>query len=688
MRKLLYKLGGVMLAILLALPAVAQSKLRFSVVGFELDVTDFSAQSPEYKKVDGSGSLYAIVKVTSNNPDDDLREYQFNFGSLKHIVVEHDGELWLYVQRNAKTVTITRKGYAPIQRYDLRTTIQPGKNYVMQLSAAQRPTYKQMVKFAVKPAKTKAVVLVKSAKEGAVEELFGIADASTGEVAKSLELGSYTYRVIASGCNNVEGRILLNDRSSILNENINLRAKQKAVNASGDSTLVRFTVTPAAANAVLLVKRDDADSDELFSIANARTGAAQRHLHPGRYSYTIISDEYESAEGSFTVQARQRGSYEQGVTLKPNFSTITLKVAANADIYIDNAKKGNRTWSGKLKAGTYYVECRQANMKNSAQYIKVEKNASRTIQLDSPTPITGTLSVSSNPLGATVTIDGIEWGETPQNIDIPIGHHTVVFTKPNYRSDTAQVDIAENLTTDLSRTLVNYAKITFNSSPKGASLSIDGKSVGTTPYTEEMASGDYLIRLTAPKYRTYERRVHLDSSNPTLDVKLARQYQQRNAFYLQVGGQIGTMMGVGAAIGGYISNINIEANATIGMANEKIYLNYSSGNEPALEEVKPMCFGGRVGYGIIIGTRMRLTPQVGATAVSVKDNLIQTNAICATAGLRFEYAIASHFGFSATGEGIFAVSKKDTFKHIEAVSSTVKGWATGGNLRIGAYLNF
>ena len=131
----------------------------------------------------------------------------------------------------------------------------------MQLSAAQRPTYKQMVKFAVKPAKTKAVVLVKSAKEGAVEELFGIADASTGEVAKSLELGSYTYRVIASGCNNVEGRILLNDRSSILNENINLRAKQKAANASGDSTLVRFTVTPTAANAVLLVKRDDADSD-------------------------------------------------------------------------------------------------------------------------------------------------------------------------------------------------------------------------------------------------------------------------------------------------------------------------------------------------------------------------------------------------------------------------------------------
>ena len=679
---------GVVLAILVAFPVSAQTKLKFSVAGFEQDLTDLSAQSAEYKKVDGSGSLYAIIKVTSTNPDDDLREYQFNFGSLKHIVDDqHDGELWLYVQRNAKTVTITRKGYATVTRYDLRTSIQAGKNYVMQLSAAQRPVYKQMVKFSINPAKAKAVVMVKSAKEGAEEELFGITDGNTGEVAKSLELGSYTYRVIASGRYTVEGRFSLTDRSSILNEKVNLRAKSKSA-VGNDSSLVKFTVAPVGTNAVLLVNRDDDSSQELFGFADARTGIAQKHLAPGKYTYTIISDEYESAEGIFVVQARQRGASEQGVTLKPNFSTITLKVAADADIYIDNAKKGTRTWTGKLKAGTYYVECRQTNMKNSAQYIKVEKNASRTIQLDSPTPITGTLSVSSNPLGATVTIDGIEWGETPQNIDITIGHHTVVFTKPNYRSETVQVDIAENLTTDLSRTLVNYAKITFNSTPKGASLSIDGKSVGTTPYTEEMVSGDYLIRLTAPKYRTYERRMHLDSSSPNVEVKLSRQYQQRNAFYLQVGGQAGTMMGVGAAIGGYISNINIEANATMGMANEKIYLNYSSGNEPTLEEVKPMCFGGRVGYGIIIGTRMRLTPQVGATAVSVKDNLIQTNAICATAGLRFEYAIASHFGVSATGEGIFAVSKKDTFKQIEAVSSTVKGWATGGNLRIGAYLNF
>ena len=688
MKRLIFKLGWVILAILLAMPAYAQSKLRFSVVGFEQDLTDLSAQSAQYKKVDGSGSLYAIVKVRSNNPDDDLREYQFNFGNLKHIVEERDGELWLYVQRNAKTVTITRRGYAPIQRYDLRTTIQPGRNYVMQLSAASRPTYKQMVKFSVTPAGAKAVVMVKSAKDGAVEELFGIADGSTGEVAKSLELGSYTYRVISAGNNTVEGRFLLTDRTAILSEKVRLNSKPRATAHANDSSLVRFTVTPAASNAVLLVKRDDSDAEELFGIANAKTGVASRQLAPGKYSYSIISHEYESAEGSFVVQPRQRGAYEQGVTLKPNFSTITLKVSADADIYIDNAKKGTRTWTGKLNAGTYYVECRQANMKNSAQYIRVEKNNNRTIVLDSPTPITGTLAVSSNPLGAQVTIDGIESGETPQNIDLIIGHHTVVLTKPNYRTETVDVDIAENLTTELSLSLVNYAKITINSTPAGASLSIDGKNVGSTPFSQEMVSGDYLLRLTAPKHSTFEKRIHLDSSTPTINVRLDRQYQQPTAIYAQVGVQAGTMMGIGAAVGGYFRNINVEASATMGLAKESIYLNSTNGSEPRLEEVKPMCFGGRVGYGIIIGTRMRLTPQVGASVLSVKDNEISTHAICATAGLRFEYAIADHFGVSATGEGCFAVSKHSVFEQIAAVSSKIKGWGTGGNLRIGAYISF
>ena len=118
-----------MCLIFIGLLASAQQKQKFSVANFEYDPFDMAAQSA---KLDGSGNRYAIIKVSSTNPDDDLKEYTFNFGNLRSFVEEHDNELWVYVQKNAKTVTITRNGYVPVNRYDLKTTIEKPIHYFCQ----------------------------------------------------------------------------------------------------------------------------------------------------------------------------------------------------------------------------------------------------------------------------------------------------------------------------------------------------------------------------------------------------------------------------------------------------------------------------------------------------------------------------------------------------------------------------
>ncbi len=108
-------------------------QLRFHVKNFALTQSDLTARSDQYKKIDGNGALYAIIKV-SGEEGDKLSEYQFNFGNMNHIVEEHEGLLWIYVQKNAKRVSISRSGYLPLRNYDLRTTIEEGKTYVMHLS--------------------------------------------------------------------------------------------------------------------------------------------------------------------------------------------------------------------------------------------------------------------------------------------------------------------------------------------------------------------------------------------------------------------------------------------------------------------------------------------------------------------------------------------------------------------------
>ena len=344
--------------------AFAQDLLKFRVVDFSYDAFDQTARDERFKKIDGSGSLYAIVKLKGASSDDDLRDYQFNFGNMNHIVENHNGEIWLYVQKNAKIVTITRSGYVQVSHYDLKTTIESGKTYCMTLSAQAAKVYTQMVMFSITPADSKARVTIMREGTGQSEEVFGDID-ETGGVANALEFGTYTYKVTAMN--------------------------------------------------------------------------------------------YHSSEGRFTLNS-QADTHEEKVTLRRNGSNITFSVASEADIYINGIKRGTRSWTGLMKAGNYTIECRQANHRPSQQTISVEEDRDRTIQLTPPTPITGILSITSNPLAANIKIDGKDYGATPKNItDMLIGHHTIVISKDGYTPKTEQFDISEDETQRLNIALEKSA---------------------------------------------------------------------------------------------------------------------------------------------------------------------------------------------------------------------------------------
>jgi formylglycine-generating enzyme required for sulfatase activity len=138
------------------------------------------------------------------------------------------------------------------------------------------------------------------------------------------------------------------------------------------------------------------------------------------------------------------------VVLKPRFASITLRVASDADIYVNGELKGRRSWTGRLNSGSYQVECRQTNHRPSTQAISIQENESRTIDLTAPTPITGMLSVVSQPLGATISVDGKEQGTTPRQIrQLLIGSHTLVLNKEGYERVTQTFDITEGQTTNL-----------------------------------------------------------------------------------------------------------------------------------------------------------------------------------------------------------------------------------------------
>ena len=375
----------------------AQQRLKFSVKDFSYDAFDQTARDERFKKIDGSGSLYAIVKVTGDSSDDDLLDYRFNFGNMNHLVEDHDGELWLYVQKNAKMVTISRSGYITLSHYDLRTTLEEGKVYRMVLSAQGPVVYTQMVMFTVTPADSKAVVTIMREDSGQEEMLGAVNDA--GAKAKDLPLGTYTYKIMAENYHSSEGRFILNNQTE---------------------------------------------------------------------------------------------THQEKVTLRPRFSMITLSVEGQAEILVNGELKGKHNWTGLLNAGNYQVECRLKSHKSSFQTISVEENQAQSYQLLSPTPITGTLSVISEPFEAQIVIDGKDYGKTPRNIaNLLIGKHSVTISKEGYAPKTEECDIRENETQSLELTLEKSQVTTV---PQGATSEGDKTfTVGGVSFTMKSVVGGTFI---------------------------------------------------------------------------------------------------------------------------------------------------------------------------------------------------
>lgn len=337
---------------------VAQNSLReFSVVAFDEKPFDTAARDERYKIIDGNGDLFSIIKLVAATPDDDLRAYFFDFGLPESRVKNVDGEVWVYVQRNAMRVTIRREGFKTV-KYDLPVTVQPGQTFEMTLQSTPLVVKKRHLLFQITPVESKAMV---------------------------------SYR------------------------------------AEGDKEYKPF------GNGVI----DDG-------------GQAAMKLELGIYYYKIISQNYHPSEGRIELVDLQQKHIER-VALRPNYGTLTLTAAANADIYIDGEKVGSGSWSGKLAPGNYNVECRLPAHKSSVKTIKLSEGDNLTVQLDHPTPITGILSLTSSPLGATVTIDGKERGTTPDDFtDLLIGMHKITVSKNGYKSATLDVEIKENETTEQS----------------------------------------------------------------------------------------------------------------------------------------------------------------------------------------------------------------------------------------------
>lgn len=190
-----------------------------------------------------------------------------------------------------------------------------------------------------------------------------------------------------------------------------------------------LTVTPSSAIVSI-------DGKELLSRAD---GSYIAPLTPGQHSYSIKAAGYQPVNKTFLMGQEKK---TEAVTLTSDLCRLIINCkSTDAEIFINDERRGKGNWEGLLPSGNYIVEARQKGHQTVRKFIQLENQKRVTCQLEAPERISGSLNVVYRPIESEIWIDGQHRDNTPAKIRLSEGQHRVEIRQKGYRTFAQQVDI-------------------------------------------------------------------------------------------------------------------------------------------------------------------------------------------------------------------------------------------------------
>ncbi len=132
------------------------------------------------------------------------------------------------------------------------------------------------------------------------------------------------------------------------------------------------------------------------------------------------------------------------------------------------------------------------------------------------TPTYGTVNFTSNPIGASLYVDGIYEGETPQTLKLSTGSHVAVFRYKEQsvtKSFTVQAGVYQTVNAVIPMIPVQplQVNVKVRTYPSGALIFVNGKMLGVTSCTLKLSPGTYEFTILKPGYHTIVQVINVQS---------------------------------------------------------------------------------------------------------------------------------------------------------------------------------
>lgn len=192
----------------------------------------------------------------------------------------------------------------------------------------------------------------------------------------------------------------------------------------------------------------------------------------GKHDYNIEAPKCIFETGEFVIGEKP---IEKKVFLLPNEARLCLTCDdSKAELFINECFVGNGSWIGGLDPGIYLVEAKKADCDGNRKIICLRSQQEIVVELSSPQPKCGSITVTSTPEVAQIYLNGDYVGTTPFTINnLQIGLHQLEIKKKGYYSDVIDVDVKEDAPSYVSVVLKEFdASNTNNDDKLAAGISL------------------------------------------------------------------------------------------------------------------------------------------------------------------------------------------------------------------------
>jgi formylglycine-generating enzyme required for sulfatase activity len=246
-------------------------------------------------------------------------------------------------------------------------------------------------------------------------------------------------------------------------------------------------------------------------------------LRPGTYRVRAEHAGYKPAQMQIKVTKAPNQSFALTLVKLPGI--LRIDVPAAARVTVDDKAAGNAPGEFELTPGRHSVAIATERYQPFKADVDVEGLGKTQTFKPQLVPGWGVVSVTSEPAGAQLLVNGEARGVTPLQAEIMAGAHPIELRLAGFKPWTTDIQVKANEPLSLGPVKLGLpdGRLSLRSDPQGASVSVAGVYRGQTPIELELRPDiQQSIVLTRPGYEAVTRQVSLSAGEQrTLAVPLA-----------------------------------------------------------------------------------------------------------------------------------------------------------------------